>query len=112
MSPKWMFAVTFLMLFLNMCAHIIEGSQLGGDDLAFIQSFTMYTPTEIVSNDLINGVINFGAGALSFIFLGLPKMIAWYYPTIFYGGWSLFQYFFLWPLSAAFLWGIYTTMKS
>lgn len=101
MSTKLMMFIAFVFISGNLLCCFIEGTTLGEETTSIINILCGYSTTDIQ----VIGGMSWVSAASGFFTVGIPKLILWDYSFL-QGGWELFKYLMLFPISLGVVWGI------
>ena len=101
MSVKMMMFIVFTFITGNLLCCFIEGTYLGEETTSIINLLCGYSVTDLQST----GGMSWVSAAVGFFTTGIPRMILWDYSFL-DGGWEIFKYIFLFPITIGVVWGI------
>lgn len=101
MGTKTVSFLFFIFLTGNIICMIIAGEYFDAGDMSLMQSLTGYTNVELSGA----GVLAIPKVAIGFFAHGLPMLLFWNYPFL-DGGFELFKYFVLYPVTVGVIYGI------
>lgn len=101
MSVKMMMFIAFTFITGNLLCCFIEGSYLGEETVSVINILCGYSTTDLQAT----GGMSWVSAATGFFTVGIPKLILWDYSFL-EGGWELFKYIVLYPITIGVVWGI------
>ncbi|BAZ96706.1 hypothetical protein DEHALATV1_0078 [Dehalococcoides mccartyi] len=113
MSPQWITWIVFTYLVGQVMCLVLEGTWLGAADQSFLNALLGFTAIEYTDSTIANvgiTVVNMVAGAAGFFTYALPRLLLWNYSFL-DGSWFLAKLFFLYPISAGTIFGIYTLFR-
>lgn len=91
-------ALSFVFVGFTFLGHIMEGAFISAADLAMLHSITGYRTFDLL------GLFSIPIPNVSFFTTGLIKLVQWDYN--FFGGPAAFIQYFLYSVSAAFMFGL------
>lgn len=113
MRPQWLVWIVYSYIIGQVMCLIFEGTWLGDPEQSFFNAllgFSVMQYSDSAIGNLFVMVVNVVGGIYGFITYAIPRLLFWNYSFL-EGTAGLVKWFFLFPISAGTVWGLYSALR-